>query len=54
MLEIWKDVQGYEGSYQVSNLGNVKSLKDNLGRPREKLRSLATTNQGYKKVDLSE
>lgn len=24
--EIWKDVPGYEGSYQVSNLGNVKSL----------------------------
>ena len=52
MLEIWKDIQGYEGRYQVSNLANVKSLKDNLGRPREKLRSLATTNQGYKKVDL--
>ena len=26
MKEIWKDVKGYEGSYQVSNLGNVKSL----------------------------
>ena len=25
--EVWKDVVGYEGSYQVSNLGNVKSLK---------------------------
>lgn len=24
--EIWKDVPGYEGYYQVSNLGNVKSL----------------------------
>jgi len=24
--EIWKDVIGYEGLYQVSNLGNVKSL----------------------------
>lgn len=24
--EIWKDVQGYEGHYQVSNLGRVKSL----------------------------
>ena len=24
--EIWKDVVGYEGLYQVSNLGNVKSL----------------------------
>lgn len=25
--EIWKDVVGYEGYYQVSNLGRVKSLK---------------------------
>jgi hypothetical protein len=24
--EIWKDVSGYEGIYQVSNLGNVKVL----------------------------
>lgn len=24
--EIWKDVEGYEGLYQVSNLGRVKSL----------------------------
>lgn len=25
--EIWKDIQGYEGLYQVSNFGNVKSVK---------------------------
>ena len=24
--EIWKDIKGFEGKYQVSNLGNVKSL----------------------------
>lgn len=24
--EIWKDVVGYEGLYQVSNLGRIKSL----------------------------
>ena len=24
--EVWKDVRGYEGLYQVSNLGRVKSL----------------------------
>lgn len=24
--EIWKDIKGYEGLYQISNLGNVKSL----------------------------
>lgn len=26
MQEIWKDVEGYEGLYQVSNLGNVRGL----------------------------
>ena len=25
--EIWKDVVGYEGLYQVSNLGRVKSVQ---------------------------
>ena len=23
---MWKDIKGYEGLYQISNLGNVKSL----------------------------
>lgn len=27
MQEIWKDIKGYEGLYQISNLGNVKSLE---------------------------
>ena len=26
MAEIWKDIEGYEGIYQVSNRGRVKSL----------------------------
>lgn len=26
-LEIWKDIIGYEGLYQISNLGSVKSLE---------------------------
>lgn len=25
-MEIWKDIKNYEGLYQVSNLGNVRSL----------------------------
>ena len=24
--EIWKDIKGWEGKYQISNLGNVKSV----------------------------
>ena len=27
MTEIWKDITGYDGLYQVSNLGNVKSVE---------------------------
>lgn len=25
MIEMWKDIEGYEGLYQISNFGNVKS-----------------------------
>lgn len=27
MKEIWKDIKGYEGKYQISNLGNVRSIE---------------------------
>jgi len=27
MTEVWKDIKGYEGLYQVSNRGRVKSLE---------------------------
>lgn len=27
MVEIWKDIDGYIGIYQVSNMGNVRSLQ---------------------------
>jgi hypothetical protein len=39
-VEIWKDVIGFEGIYQVSNLGRVKSLKrikkDNFNNMKDK------------------
>ena len=25
-MEIWKDIEGYKGKYQVSNMGRVKLL----------------------------
>ena len=34
--EIWKDVLGFEGRYMVSNLGNVKSIVTNHGKPQDK------------------
>jgi hypothetical protein len=30
MEEIWKDVKGFEGLYQVSNIGRIKSLRKGL------------------------
>ena len=26
MKELWVDIKGFEGLYQVSNIGNIKSL----------------------------
>jgi|LGVF01.2.fsa_nt_gb hypothetical protein len=60
MIEVWKDVKGYIGLYQVSNLGNVKSIdslvntKGNskrLNRGR-KLKPF-TSNDGYYRICLS-
>lgn len=34
--ELWKPVAGYEGRYEVSNMGNVRSIQDNHGRYRER------------------
>ena len=36
MSEIWKDIEGYEGIYQVSNIGRIKSfdrMVSNKGKP---------------------
>ena len=32
-MEIWKDVVGYEGLYEVSNLGNIKNAKGRILKP---------------------
>lgn len=50
MNEIWKDIKGYEGLYQVSNFGNVKSLSNNFSR-KEKILKLNNI-KGYLFVDL--
>jgi hypothetical protein len=44
-METWKDVPGFEGSYQVSDLGRVRSLRI--------LKPTITTGTGYPAVTLT-
>lgn len=51
MVEIWKDIKGYEGFYKISNLGNIKSLPRNGTIKYEKI--LKPNNvAGYYQVSL--
>ena len=58
-MEEWKDIKGYEGYYQVSNLGRVKSLerfKDNNGtqvKLEEKILKPHLNLSGYYQASLS-
>lgn len=49
MIEIWKDVVGYEGLYKVSNLGKVMSF---WGK-KPKLLKLIKYNKGYWRIGLN-
>lgn len=48
MKEIWKDIKGYEGIYQVSDLGRVRSLK--FGK--ERILVGRKDSDGYLRVGL--
>jgi hypothetical protein len=56
-MEVFKDIKGYEGLYQVSNLGNIKSLDREVGKDKKrkiKGQNLKQMNRkdGYLTVDL--
>lgn len=51
MMEEYKDIPGYEGFYQVSNLGNIKSL-NYLNTGLKKVLKPWTGADGYFKVEL--
>lgn len=55
MKEIWKDIEEYEGIYQVSNLGRVKSvdrLDGSNHRLKGKIKSTSIRPNGYENVIL--
>ena len=46
-MEEWRDIPGYESFYQVSNLGNVRSIRFN------KIRNMKSwDSNGYRAVEL--
>ena len=53
VAEEWRDVIGYEGLYQVSSLGRVKSIPDKKQRKRlERVLKPVISARGYLKVGL--
>lgn len=53
MEEIWKDIKEYEGLYQVSNLGRVRSLDKKVWNYTKKGRILKQHNNGHGYYNIS-
>jgi len=57
-MEVWKDIKDYEGFYQVSNLGNIKSLSRTIKWRgcfiiKKGIELKKKTNKGYKSIGLN-
>jgi len=59
-MEIWKTIKGYEGYYEISNLGRIKALErivDNhsmfLKKIKEKILTNSISKTGYYTTSLS-
>lgn len=53
-IEEWKDIERFEGKYQVSNLGRVKSLARKIGTSyhHDRILKQSKTKDGYLRVRL--
>ena len=58
MKELWRDIKGYKGYYQVSNLGRIKSLERKCKTSKgertvpEKIKKLGNDKNKYKIITL--
>lgn len=59
MIEIWEDIIGYEGRYQISNFGNLKSCSREMVTPtgqkfmsKESCPKLQNDKDGYRQYNL--
>lgn len=50
MEEKWKDIEGYEGLYQISSMGNIRSFYPHNFRKGDRLRTFE--NGGYRRAAL--
>jgi hypothetical protein len=60
-MEVWENIPNYENSYQVSNMGRIKSLtriienkKGQIQKYKGKILSPRLSNRGYYQIALSE
>lgn len=65
MKEVWKPIEGYEGLYEVSNLGRIKGLRRDVAIPNprlgtvgyrtypERIKPCVENRYGYYQVTLS-
>ena len=54
MEEVWKDVEGYEGLYQVSNLGNIRSMPRKWCKTKSvKILEPIVRKDGYMQITFS-
>lgn len=56
MKEVWKPIEGYEGLYDISNLGRVKSLPKQSGSRlniNSTIMRLGSDKNGYSVISLS-
>ena len=58
-METWKEIEGYEGLYEVSSLGRIRSLgrdcnskNNSIGHKRERILTQEITAYGYCRVRL--
>jgi hypothetical protein len=60
MKEVWKEIIGYEGLYEVSNYGNIKSISRTITKgnityvTKDKLLKQSVDTVGYPYVNLSD
>ena len=55
MEEIWKPIKDYEGLYEVSNFGRIKTLSRYIRNRKmpEKIKKLEKDRYGYLRIELS-